>query len=47
MRPQTPNILTDSEPPIKRLIWMPIRDAPDPPNPLNGRGGAKYLAGGV
>ena len=34
--PRIPNILTDSKPPIKRLIWVPIIGDPDPPNPLDG-----------
>ena len=32
IRPLTPKLFTDSEPPIKLLIGVPIIDDPDPPN---------------
>ena len=43
--PQTPNIFTDSGPPIKLLLGGLIRGAPNPPNPPYG-GGAKIYFGG-
>ena len=44
--PWTPNIFTDSGPPIKRPLEGLIKGAPDPPDPPYG-GGGQNIFGGV
>ena len=43
--PRTPQIFTDSEPPIKWLIGVLIRGAPDPPYPPYGGAKVFFLGG--